>query len=158
MKIVIESGVTVYLNNFYIKTNEINIKYIDKIIKKISKKYNLDLDGYLKIIVHKDKNYGIIIEIERETIDYLDCFNIELESDIEIIDENFLYKIDDIFSIKDIRKYRIYNYESEIYLEILENTNIGPLIENSTVIYGEEIDKVKTKTKIIKPEVITCTQ
>jgi len=158
LKLVIGDIITIYLNSSYIKENEINREYIEKTLKNISEKYKLDLEGYLKITAHLDLNYGVILEIENENIDYLDCFNIEIESDIEIKEEKFLYKIYDIFSLKDIKKYKIYKCISDIYLEIIDWVNMEELIENSKVIYGKEIENIKRKSKIIKPEVITCMQ
>lgn len=158
LKLIIGNVITIYLNNSYIKEKQIDREYIDKIIKNISEKYKLDLEGYIKITAHLDINYGIILEIENENIDYLDCFNIEIENDIDIKEETFLYKIEDIFSIKDIKKYKIYKCKSDLYLEIKNPISMGQLIENSTVIYGEDIEEIKAKSKIIKPEVITCMQ
>ena len=152
-----DNTIKIYINNHYIKSVDINKKSnINKLIKKAEEKYKIKLDGYLKITIHKGKNYGIIIEIKKEAIDYFDCFNIEIESDIEIIEETFLYQVDDFFEIEDIKDYQIYSYKGEIYLE--PKNNIEKIIERVKIIYGKKAKYIREKAQIIKAEVITCIQ
>lgn len=161
LKLVIDNAIKVYINKRYLKNIDIkNREDINSLIKKISDKYDIDLKGYLKIVIHSDKNYGIIIEITKEDIDYFDCFTIEIESDIEIVEESFLYEIEGFFDTEDLTGYQIYNYKGEIYIEpnTYKESQIDRIIEKVKIIYGTKARKIKEKAQIIKTEVISCTQ
>ena len=160
MKLIIDENIVFFLNKIYLDNmdlkdeNPIEKKLI-KLINKIQKQYNIDLNGYYNVYIYKDKNYGLIIEMEKEKLDYLDYFNNQIELNIEIIEDTFLYKIDNIFTIDKtlLEKLIIYINKDEIYLKIKENINdieLGQIIENSQIIYGNKAKSIKKQSKIIR--------
>lgn len=160
MKLIIDENIVFFLNKIYLDNmdlkdeNPIEKKLI-KLINKIQKQYNIDLSGYYNVYIYKDKNYGLIIEMEKEKLDYLDYFNNQIELNIEIIEDTFLYKIDNIFTIDKtlLEKLVIYINKDEIYIKIKENINdieLGKIIENSQIIYGNKAKLIKKQSKIIR--------
>ena len=160
MKLIIDENIVFFLNKIYLDNIELkdeNLieKKLIKLINKIQKQYNIDLNGYYNVYIYKDKNYGLIIEMEKEKLDYLDYFNNQIELNIEIIEDTFLYKIDNIFTINKtlLEKLIIYINKDEIYLKIKENINdieLGQIIENSQIIYGNKAKSIKKQSKIIR--------
>lgn len=139
MKIVIDDNIIIYLNRQYFNIDNENI---ENIIKKIKEKYKIKLEGYLDIIIHKDKYYGIIMEINK--IEYLDYFNNDLELNVTIEEDVFLYETDDILNI-DLNYITIYKDREKIYLRPNKDINIEKLIENSNIIYGKKAKKIIKK-------------
>lgn len=160
MKLIIDENIVFFLNKIYLdnidlKDESLIEKKLIKLINKIQKQYNIDLNGYYNVYIYKDKNYGLIIEMEKEKLDYLDYFNNQIELNIEIIEDTFLYKIDNIFTIDKtlLEKLIIYINKDEIYLKIKENINdieLGQIIENSQIIYGNKAKSIKKQSKIIR--------
>ena len=160
MKLIIDENIVFFLNKIYldnvdIKDESLIEKKLIKLINKIQKQYNIDLNGYYNVYIYKDKNYGLIIEMEKEKLDYLDYFNNQIELNIDIIEDTFLYKIDNIFTIDKtlLEKLIIYINKDEIYLKIKENINdieLGQIIENSQIIYGNKAKSIKKQSKIIR--------
>ena len=160
MKLIIDENIVFFLNKIYldnvdIKDESLIEKKLIKLINKIQKQYNIDLNGYYNVYIYKDKNYGLIIEMEKEKLDYLDYFNNQIELNIEIIEDTFLYKTDNIFTIDKtlLEKLIIYINKDEIYLKIKENINdieLGQIIENSQIIYGNKAKLIKKQSKIIR--------
>ncbi len=158
MKLKIDDDIVIYLNKYYIKNKDIeNKEEIKNIIKNISDKYNLDLKGFLEIKIYQDKNYGIIINIKREDLEYFDCFELDIETDIKIIEKSFLYKIDDYAILDNLKDYKMMTYKNNLYIELKDETDIslGKIIENTKIIYGNKIDEILKRGKIVKSEVIT---
>ncbi len=157
MKLTKGENITIYLNKQYIKNIDLKDREkAEKLIYKINQKYNIELYGYYETKIYIDKNYGIIIDIKKEELEYMDYFNESLEMNIEIIEDSFLYKIEDIFSIKKTDKFILRKYEDNIYLEAesISDIEIGIILENAQIIYGKEANTIKNRSKIIKPEVI----
>ena len=158
MKFFGDENITIFLNNYYIKNLDMNNKEnIEKFIKQISEKYNIKLFGYYDVQIYYDKNYGIIIKIKKEELEYIDYFNQSFGMNIEIIENSFLYKIEDILPMKNIEnKYIIRKLQDSFYIELKVPSSIdfGIILENSEIIYGDEADRIINKGNIIKPEVI----
>ena len=160
MKLIIDENIVFFLNKIYLdnidlKDENLIEKKLIKLINKIQKQYNIDINGYYNVYIYKDKNYGLIIEMEKEKLDYLDYFNNQIELNIEIIEDTFLYKTDNIFTIDKtlLEKLIIYINKDEIYLKIKENINdieLGQIIENSQIIYGNKAKSIKKQSKIIR--------
>ena len=156
MKLLKGKDITIYINKEELKINDLTKTSIEKLIKNINKNYDINLKGYYNVGTYIDKNYGIIINIDKEELEYLDYFN-ELEINIEIIKDSFLYKIEDLSSIKNIINRCIMRKLNEnIYIEIKELSNIemGIILENAIIIYGKEAKKIKNQSKIVNTEVI----
>ena len=74
---------------------------------------------------------------------------------IEIIEDSFLYEIEDIFNFDDnlLTKFIIYQKGYNFYLEIkdkISSIKLGNILENSKIIYGKQAKKIKKESKIIK--------
>ena len=153
MKLIIDDDIDIYLSKPYLKNIDLNdIKVIKNIIKKINKKYDIDLYGFIEVKIYIDKNYGVIINIKKEELEYFDYFNDEIEMNIEIINDSFLYKINNIYINSKIKTYK---YKDSLYISIdkIDNINLGKIIETSEIIYGDKAKKIIEKNNII--EVIT---
>lgn len=160
MKLIIDESITFFLDKVYIQnldlTNQSMLeKKLIKLINKIQNKYNIDLYGYYNVFIYKDSNYGLIIDMQKEELEYLDYFNNQIELNIEVIEDSFLYKIEDIFEIskKLLNKFIIYKNGDTIYLKAsktLNNLELGIILENGEIIYGKEANNIKKKSQIIK--------
>ena len=152
MKLIIDDGINIYLNKQYLKNVDFNdTKTIKNIIKKINTKYNIDIYGYIETKIYIDKNYGIIINLKKEELDYFDYFNDEIEMNIEIINDSFLYKIED-YNKDLIKDKTIYKYKDNLYINIdkIDNINLGKIIEISEITYGEKAQNIIEKNNIIE--------
>ena len=152
MKLIIDDGINIYLNKQYLKNVDLNdTKTIKNIIKKINTKYNIDIYGYIETKIYIDKNYGIIINLKKEELDYFDYFNDEIEMNIEIINDSFLYKIED-YNKDLIKDKTIYKYKDNLYINIdkIDNINLGKIIEISEITYGEKAQNIIEKNNIIE--------
>ena len=156
MKLIIGNNIVVYLNNFYLKNY--NLKDYDTIQKNLLKllnKHAINLNGYYNVFIYQDKNYGLIIELNKEEIEYLDYFNNQIDLNLEIIDDSFLYEIEDLFTLnkKLLDKFLIYKKGFKLYLKAKEKINsisLGKILENSQIIYGKKAKKIKRESKIIQ--------
>ena len=157
MKLIKSDNVIIYINKENLKNTELTKENLKKLIKQINKKYNINLYGFYNVQAYIDKNYGSIIVIDKDELEYLDYFNNDLELSIEIIKDSFLYKIEDFYNIKKIiSKSTVRKQKENIYLDINNLTSIemGIILENSIIIYGEESKKIKIQSEIINAEVI----
>lgn len=154
MKLIIDNGINIYLNKQYLKSIDLNdTKAIKNIIKKINKKYDIDLYGYVEAKIYIDKNYGVIINLKREELDYFDYFNDEIEMNIEIINDSFLYKIED-YKEELIKDKTLYKYKDNLYINIdkIDDISLGKILETSEIIYGKKAQTIIEKNN--KVEVI----
>ena len=160
MRLIIDENIVIFLDKIYLK--KLNLtdqnlleKKLIKLINKIQNKFTLDLNGYYNMYIYKDKNYGLIIDMQKEDIEYLDYFNNQIELNIEVIEESFLYKVEDVFNITKsiLDKFIIYKNGDTIYLkakEKINNIELGIILENGEIIYGKEANTIKKNSQIIK--------
>ena len=160
MRLIIDENIVIFLDKIYLQNLNLNDKNIIekkliKLINKIQNKCTIDLNGYYNVSIYKDESYGIIIDMQKEELEYLDYFNNQIELNIEVIEDSFLYKIEDIFEIskKLLNKFIIYKNGDTIYLKAiktLNNLELGIILENGEIIYGKEANSIKKKSQIIK--------
>lgn len=160
MRLIIDENIVIFLDKIYLHTLDLtnqNIieKKLIKLINKIQNKYNIDLNGYYNVFIYKDNNYGLIIDMQKEELEYLDYFNNQIELNIEVIEDSFLYKIEDIFWLNKsiLNKCIIYKNGDTIYLKAKDNLNnfeLGIILENGEIIYGKQANNIKKKSQIIK--------
>jgi hypothetical protein len=138
-----------YLNKYYApQIDFLNIKLLEKFMRKIflimKNDYNIVVKGFYNIDIYLDKNYGAIIELEKDEID--DYFMDEIDSKIVVHKDNdFLYKIDDLSVLSNL-KYEIYTYHKEIFIKLkerLDNIKLGLLLEHVKEIVYERKQKYK---------------
>ena len=160
MKLVVDNNITIYLGKFHFKAININDtnnieKQLKKILNTLKKTYNLELNGYYETVLYLDENYGLIIKMQKDDLDYLDYFVTALEINSKVKKTSFLYKVEDILNLNKniLKKFIIYKYKKNIYLsakEKLTTAEMGIILENSKVIFDEEIKKIKAKSQIIE--------
>ena len=160
MKLIIDENIVIFLDKIYLQNLNLNDKNIIekkliKLINKIQNKCTIDLNGYYNVSIYKDESYGIIIDMQKEELEYLDYFNNQIELNIEVIEDSFLYKIEDIFNLNKtlLKKFTIYKNGETIYLKANENINnieLGIILENGEIIYGKTANSIKKKSEIIK--------
>jgi len=127
MKINIsDDEITVYLNNYYIYecdflSLEFLEKYMNDLFIKIKKMYDIEFNGFYNIDVYLDDNYGAIINIKKENIEYYDYLSDQIDTQVSVHSKtNFLYEIKDYFEIKDYLSncdYSLYKYNNELYVK-----------------------------------------
>lgn len=158
MKLVTSGDVFIlYLNKMYIQSldfnnKEVAEKYIKNVFLKLSHKYNFEVSGYYIAKIYVDTNYGIIIEVKKEELEYLDYFSNQIEMDTKVIEGPFLYEITNLYySLLD--KFSLYKLQDKLYLLAKEDINdieMGQLLEISKVIYGKRAREVLLKAKKVR--------
>lgn len=156
-----EKEMILFLNKDYSKTINLDSKeeleqYFRDVFLKIHKHYQITLYGYYNIVLYHDKNYGVILHILKEDLDYYDYFDKEIDMRIMIDKENvFLYEMNDLFDLdhKLLKKGIIYQYQNRLYLRLFEDVTsyeMGKLLEFTDVVYQDTdcILKYGNKLKI----------
>lgn len=151
-----EDLLILFLNKFFLSSLDINdkektTKFLKKIVNKLKNKYDLVFDGYYNMNLYVDINYGLIIEIKKEDLEYLDYFTSQFEMNIKVIEDSFLYEIDDIEE-SIIPLFDIYHVCDKIYLKAKEDISqiyLGKLLEYGKIIYGSKAKKILLKARKI---------
>lgn len=154
MKInVNDEDTTIYINNYCLKKfNFLDLssleEYMNDLFHTLKTNYDLKISGYYDIDVYIDHNYGVIITMHHEKIEYYEYLTDQVDTQVTIHNnKNFLYKIADFFGIKNYlanKNYALYKYNNELYLKLndeLDDIIIGNLLEYSTEICYD-IDKI----------------
>ena len=89
-----------------IKNDQELSDYLKSVFEIIKEKNQFDIYGYYDVLIYKDINYGLIIKLDKEELEYFNCYNKQIEMKIVIAEEpNILYCIDNL----KILKYKIYS-------------------------------------------------
>lgn len=120
-------------------------KFIYKLYDKILAKY--DLKGHIVFNIFVDNNYGMIIEIKRDSKLVFDCIsNIKIKFNINV---SFLYEVDYFYLVdNEIDNQIVYYYNDKYYLEIInaiDKCKFYNILDNSTIIYNDEINNIINK-------------
>lgn len=153
------NNIVFYLNKDYLNSINFNInenveQEFKKLFIKLKNIYNLNLNGYYEVIVYVNDIYGIIIEMEKDDDEYIKIFGDTLDMKITFkFDSDIFYKIEDISFIT-FKNYNLYYYDNGLYLSLKNNLRIPYkdylyLLENSSIIYGDELRKIKGQIKKI---------
>jgi len=143
-----------YLNKIHFKIDVDVENELKKLFLTIKNIYNLDLKGYYEVMVYINDLYGIIIEMEKDDDEYIKIFGDTLDMKITFkFDCELLYKIENIDFIN-FGKYSLLYYNNNLYLSLADNylpprEEYLKLLENSRLIYGDELNKLKNKLKLI---------
>ena len=128
---IIDDIIVVFLMEFSYKEENLEDEF-KNLLDKLNKVYNIDIKGSYKINLYKDKIYGAVLEIIKDS-DYYDYFN-AIDLTINIIDSHFLYEINDyIYNLNS----DIYLYNNKIYVDINNKKDLYKVLEYSTIIYKE---------------------
>ena len=160
MKLTFQNNeIIIYLNKSYIKNIDFQNKktlenYLNKILKKIKNKYEIYISGYYNVKIFLSEEYGIIIDIQKEELDYPEYFSGEVDMNISVIEDKFLYEVLNINIPKNIlKKLEKYKFLDKIYLvskESLTDIEIGVILENTKIVYGDEAKQIKSKSRKIE--------
>ena len=158
-------NIIIYLQNNRIQDIDFSDKgdlqdYFKDLFVNLKNNYNININGYYYINVYKDKNYGCILEMKKEELDYMEYLDGQVDMNI-VIDNNdtFLYEMNDYFDIdeKIVNNIKIYQYDHKIYVQLINNIssiNMGKLLEFSNVIYGDKCKKIKKLGNLIEKKKI----
>ena len=132
----------IYVKKYLIEGIDFSVKtdiekYLKKLFKILSNKYNLVIEGFYNITVYIDKFYGIVLHLEKEEIDYYEYYKNQVDMRLVTINTDFMYEVDEIpFNI--LSKVKVYTKNKNIYIIIKEKLNdleMMKLLENSRLIY-----------------------
>ena len=138
---IIDDIIVVFLMEFSYKDENLEDEF-KNLLDKLNKVYNIDIKGSYKINLYKDKIYGAVLEIIKDS-DYYDYFN-AIDLTINIIDSHFLYEINDyIYNLNS----DIYLYNNKIYVDINNKKDLYKVLEYSTII-DKENSIIKNGKKI----------
>lgn len=147
-----ENNILIFINNELINDIDFNDieetkDYFKELFIHIKNELKLKINGFYFVKVYKDKYYGIVIEIEKEEMDFYDYYIDEIDMHITLEERTFLYQIDDIFINKNIlKKSDVLLYNKKVYLRIKEEINSilkGYLFEIGKLIYKDTNDIIK---------------
>ncbi len=142
----------IFLNKMYLE--EINFddkeqleKYFQKLFRLLKSNYQIEISGYYEIDIYIDDFYGMILELQHEELEYFGYFDDEIEMQLIIHQEPFLYEIEDYFWIDEHLKENIsiYQYQNRLYLQInhpISNYLLGRILENSEVHYKKNCKSI----------------
>ena len=140
-----------------IKNDQELSDYLKNVFEIIKEKNQFDIYGYYDVLIYKDINYGLIIKLDKEELEYFNCYNKQIEMKIVIAEEpNILYCIDNLKILKKIPKFKIYLYKDKLYLELMSKINymlLGELLEYSEIIF-ENVKEIKNSGEKIEIKVI----
>lgn len=126
-----------------------------KIFLRLRYYYDIHIEGFYNVKGYLDKNFGLVLEIDGEELEYLDYLDGEIDMRIELIEEEFLYEVKDIFNIPTSlrKKMDIYRQEDTYYMKAKEELtamDIARLLEYATCLYHNQNPfLLKEKNKIL---------
>lgn len=141
----------------YIFNNKYNIniqkeenieKFLRQLFVKLRDYYNINIEGYYEVNIYIDNNYGLVLHLKNENLDYYNYFKNQVDMKIIIHREHFLYLVDYCDSDTDI--YDIYKLNNNIYLcpkQKMSRNHLARIMENSKIIYDSD-DIIKRAKKI----------
>ena len=152
----INDNYVIYLN----KLNLINFNFdnqdrleeeFKKLFKILRNNYNLKVNGYYNIKIYQDRYYGMILEINKENIDYYDYFDYvdTIAMRIKKYDIEILYEVEDFFFLdKFLSCFKVYTDKNNIYLKIMKEIDKNVffnLLEMSKINYNKKIKLIELK-------------
>ena len=156
MKLIFEDNdMIIFLNkckldNFSDKTPE---KFLKELIHCLKEKYKINIYGYYNVTLYIDKYFGNIIKLEKEDLEYFDYFGNNVELNINVVNEEFVYKLEEMLDLNLIKKFTVYKYKDTFYLkpkENISNIEFGILMEKSKIIFEPSFLKIINCSKILK--------
>lgn len=158
MKLITDGDtIILYLNRMYIRSldftdKEATEKYMKRLLIKISHKYDIIFDGYYVVSLYVDMNYGVIIEVVKEELEYLDYFGNQIEINTKVVDGSFLYEVSDL-NDDFTKKFIVYKIKDKFYLrlkKIISDLEMGQIIEQAEIIYGKKANDIIKKAKVVR--------
>lgn len=148
----IDDDILIYINEIIdIDFNDLDItkEYFKNLFSTIKNK--IEIKGFYFVNVYKDEISGIVIELSKEDVEYLDYYD-EVDMHITLIENPFLYEIDDIYINKEIiNNSSIICFKNKLYLKLKSDINNilkGYLYEFSELIYKNTFDIINYGKKL----------
>lgn len=158
MKIVHNNErLVLYLNKFLIKDLDFNNMnsleaYFKDLFIRLKEIYGIKINGFYYVYVYIDDLYGVILEIEKDDIDFFEYDENDVDMHIVLENTSFLYEVEDIFEVKDLVKFiDIYMYKNSLFASIKDGINresFMNLIETSNIIYKDTREILKYGKKL----------
>ena len=123
-------------------------EYLKQFFSRLKKYYNIEIKGFYDIDLYADKNYGIVLDIYKENIDFEPIFN-SIDMKITINKCKFLYKLSD-YKFEYLGD--LYYYNGAYYLDLIKQINekqLLELIEEVEIIY-KDIEVIKKRGQKLK--------
>lgn len=154
-----ENGITLFLSDMKVSFEddmeelEENLRTIFLHLKDV---YNLDMQGYYVVDIYIDACYGVVVEIEKEDLDYFEYFDNQVDMRISIHNDTMiLYEFIDIFSIPDmlLSNLDIYMYHDAFYAKLkksLSPVQSALMLEHyHSIVYGDNTKHIVQKNNLI---------
>ncbi len=161
MKVILcdDSHYEIFLNqisSFPLENKEKLEEELKRIFLKLERFYHINVSGFYHVILYHDSNYGIVLNVEKEEIDYYQFSIREIDLRIQIEENPFLYKIEDYYYLTPslLKKGEVYSYHNDFYYIIKK-----PLTKKERIYLSEysiltflESNQIIKKQNIIKKE------
>ena len=127
----------IYVLKERIKDLDLNNKnvletYLKSLFRVLKDKYSIDIIGFYDVNIYIDKYYGIVIHMEKE--DYCSYYKNEVDMKITLIENTFLYQVNDILNLSNKK---IHIIDNNMYLELtssIKRSEMMYLIEHTNYI------------------------
>lgn len=135
MKVITDKEKNILL---YLPEIQIDFDSMDKveqdlknILLRLKYYYFIDIQGFYQVKIYKDIYYGLILELTKDTLDYFDYYDGEIDMRIELIESDFLYEVRDILELPKniLKKSEIYIDNNTHYIKIKEKIDMSQVLE-----------------------------
>lgn len=151
-----ENCMIIFLNKLYLRELNFDVRedleeYFKELFLKLKSYYAINISGYYNINVYIDNDYGLVINLNKEDIEYYDYFDNQIDMRISLKDSKFLYCIDDPLALPIFNKSEIYFYHGKCYLDFIgdiDNTTMMYLLEFSDIVFDEQTELIRHSQKL----------
>ena len=124
------------INNINFNVKDELEKYFKYLFNRLNEYYYLEIKGFYNIKVYIDNSYGVVLELKKEDIDYYDYLDNSVDMRITIINEDFLYRLNDIDIVyKLCSKGKVYKYKNIFIIDKIPSSDYIKYSEFIDVIY-----------------------
>ncbi len=151
MKLILydESNLILFLNNLQIPDLDLENRdeleeYFRSLFLKLHNQYKIDISGYYVIDIYADSHYGLIIEMQREELDYYVYDDYQVDMRICIHSIPILFELDEYIFLnhEDFDMIWYHNKWFAYPKKKLNEIEIGKLLEYATLYYEEDTDQI----------------
>lgn len=143
----------VFLNNYYLKKNNISLKnnlekHFKNLFMILNDCYDIEIKGFYNITIYQDYLFGIVLEMEKEELDFYSFYDDHIDMKIKIMKkEKFVFCVDK-FALLDnklLKECKLGVYKNKFYIipkRTITEINKGFILENTQMIYGDLAYKI----------------
>lgn len=132
-----------------------------KIFEHLKELYDIEVEGYYLIDIYIDEYYGIVVEIEKDDLEYFEYLESQVDMRISIHNNTLiLYQIYDCLDIPSMlyKKIDFYVYKNKIYGKVkksLTELESSILFENTLSIqYDSLVKRIVQQNNLIKNPIL----